>query len=65
MGLIGVLIAVIVLIIIFTFSYLSNSPTTITPEKSEQMQTEAQEVMDQSTQKAKQDQEQIKNIDLP
>lgn len=64
MGLIGILIAVIVLIIIFTFSYLSNSPTTITPEKSEKIQTEAQEVMDSTVERNKLEQNQIKNIDL-
>ncbi|HLC87905.1 MAG TPA: hypothetical protein VJG66_02520 [Patescibacteria group bacterium] len=63
MGLIGIIIAAIVLIIIFTFSYLSNSTSTITPEKSNQMQNEAQEVMDSTTEKAKSDAEQIKIID--
>ena len=63
MGLIGIIIAAIVLIIIFTFSYLSNSTSTIPPEKSNQMQNEAQEVMDSTTEKAKSDAEQIKIID--
>lgn len=65
MGLIGVLIAVVALIIIFAFSYLSNSPPSITPEKSEKIQTEAQEVMDSAAEKSKQEQDQIKNINLP
>lgn len=63
MGLIGVIIAVIILIIIFAFSYLSNSPATITPEKSEQIQTEAQEIMNKAEEKARLDEGQIKNID--
>ncbi len=62
MGLIGIIIAVIVLIIIFAFTYLSGSPSTLTPEKTNQIQSEAQEVMDQTTEKAKQQEDQIKNI---
>lgn len=65
MGFIGVIIAVIVLIIIFAFSYLSNSPSSLNPEKSEKIQNEAQEVMDGAAEKAKLEQDQIKNIDLP
>lgn len=63
MGLIGLLVGIIVLIIIFVFSYLSNS-SFFTPEKSEKIQNEAQEVMDSTTEKFKSEQDQIKNIDL-
>lgn len=65
MGLLGLLIAVVVLILIFVFTYFSNSPSSLNPEKSEKIQNEAQEVMDSTTEKAKQDQEQIKNIGQP
>lgn len=65
MGLIGVLIAVVVLICIFVFTYFSNSPSTLTPEKSQKIQNEALEVMDSTTEKAKLEQDQIKNIDQP
>lgn len=65
MGLIGVLIAVVVLILIFVFTYFSNSPSSLNPEKSEKIQTEAQEVMDSTTERAKLEQDQIKNIDSP
>lgn len=63
MGLIGTIIAVIVLIIIFAFTYLSGSPSTLTPEKTNQIQSEAQEVMDQTAEKARQQEDQIKDIE--
>lgn len=65
MGLVGIIIAVIIVIIIFFFSYLSNSPSTLTPEKSEKIQTEAQEVMDSTVKRNTLEQNQIKNIDQP
>lgn len=65
MGLIGLIIAVIVLIIIFAFSYLSNSPSSLNPEKSEKIQNEAQEVMDSTVERNKLEQDQIRNIDQP
>lgn len=65
MGLIGIIIAVLVLVIIFAFSYLSNSPDILTPEKSNPIQTEAQKVLDGAEEKAERDRETIDNIGLP
>jgi predicted metalloprotease len=62
MGLIGIIIAVIILIIIYAFTYLSGSPSTLTPEKTNQIQSEAQEVMDQTAEKTRQQEDQIKKI---
>lgn len=63
MGLIGLLIGVILLIIFFIYSYLSNSPAVITPEKSEEIQTQAQDAVNSEKEKNKLEQNQIKNID--
>lgn len=65
MGFIGLLIGVVILICIFAFSYLSNSPTTITPGKSEQIKTEAQEIIDEATEKTQLEQNQIENVNRP
>lgn len=65
MGLIALLIGVVILIFILVFFYLSNSPSSITPEKSEKIQTHAQDAVNSEEQKNKIEQEQIKNIDLP
>lgn len=65
MGLIGLLIAVVALIFIFVFSYFSNSPAALTPEKSTEIINSSQEVMEKAEEKSKSEQNQIKNLDLP
>lgn len=65
MGLIGLLIATLILILIFTFSYLSNSPSSLTPEKSEKIQTGAQDAVDSEAEKAKLQQNRLKNLEIP
>lgn len=63
MGLTALLIGVVVLIFIFVFSYLSNSPA-ISPTKSQEVTTQAKDAVSSQEQKNKIEQEQIKNIDL-
>lgn len=63
MGLIGLLIAAVLIILFFIFSSFSNSPSVITPKDYKNLQNEAQEVMDSTTEKSKLEQDQIKNID--
>ena len=66
MGLLGLLIAVLIIILLFVFTNLSNSSvSTFTPKNSKILQNKAQEIMDNTSEKAKQQQDQIKNIDVP
>lgn len=65
MGLLGLLIGIVVLICIFAFSYFSNSPTILTPKKSEEIQTQAQDAVNLEAEKSKLEHDQIRNIDSP
>lgn len=64
MGLIGLLIATILIILFFIYSYSSNSSSIITPKDSKNLQTGAQDAVNSEAEKSKIEQNQIKNIDL-
>lgn len=66
MGLLGLLIAAVIIVLFFIFSGFSNSATSVfTPKDSKKLEDKAQEVMDSTAEKAKLQQQQIKNMDLP
>lgn len=64
MGLLGLLIAVLLIILFFIFTNFSfHSP--ITPQDSKKILNGAQDAMDSTLERSKLEQNQIKNIDLP
>lgn len=65
MGFFALLIGIVVLILIFVFTFLSNSPSTLTPEKSQEIQSQALDAVNLEQQKNKIEQDLIKNIDRP
>lgn len=64
MGLLSLLAAALIVILLLVFSNSKLSPFNISPQNSQNIQTEAQQAMDETAKKAKLEQDQIKNIDL-
>lgn len=64
MGLLGLLIAAIIIVLFFVYSNFSNSSSIISPENSKNIQTEAQDAVNSEAEKSKIEQDRIKNIDL-
>lgn len=63
MGLIGLLIVAVIIALIFTFTYYSNSQSTITPQNPKQIESNAQSAVNAALEKSKQEQTQAKELE--
>lgn len=65
MGLIGLLAAALLVLLLLIFGNSALSPFNISPQNSENIQNKAQQVIDQTNERAKLEQDLIKNLDNP
>lgn len=65
MGLLGLLAGILIILLLLIFSNSNLSPFNITPQNSQNIQSKAQKAADDTAERAKLEQEQIKNINLP